>query len=112
MPIYDYNGFKRETVSVDYIDDERRFAENTRVVQLGYGDICIGIAKSANDAENEITFGPKKRTAIGDRDDTVFVADPPVRLVFDKVESLDLLIHECQRLRDKMAGVATYKKAA
>lgn len=103
MPIYDYEGHKRTTKDVDYLDDEKRFAVVTRVVHFGSGDIQIGIVKSRNDFEDEIAFvHAANPQPVGARDDSKWVSDAPVRLLFDKSESIDSLIDCLTELKTKM----------
>jgi hypothetical protein len=105
MPIYDYDGEKTKTIAIDYRDVEKKFADRTRVVHFGMGDVSICTANSRTNAVDELVFVPQQVAhPIGDEDvaDIGKPHDPPVRFLFDKVESIDVLIDQCEKLKAAM----------
>jgi hypothetical protein len=80
------------------------------VLQFGSGDIGIHNARAVDkDYENELVFAPQPVHVIGERNDE-FVGKSsediavPVRMIFDKVESLDAVADMLATLRSKIVA--------
>lgn len=81
--------------------------QNVQVV-FGTGDISARIAYSKDFSSGVMEFiqaEPRpigKEYPIGER--KMNIGSAPVTLVFDKIESLDAVIHQLQKLKDIMEG--------
>jgi hypothetical protein len=88
-------------------------AANSLVLHFGHGDIAVIRGRNVEtDHQNELCFVRQSERPIGAPVDveiggkTTDVVDCPVRLIFDNAESLDVIIEELQKLREKMAARA------
>lgn len=85
-------------------------AAKSLVLHFGYGDITVANGRNAEkDYEDEICFVRQEPHAIGEENAALIgkatdAIDCTVRLIFDKIESLDVVIEELQRLREKMTA--------
>ncbi len=108
MPIYKQTNTEDEvigSVEIEYLDDARRFAKEAICVHFGYGDISVASGSSRNkEYADELIFRhvlePHEVGEYETEDNfdpmPVF---PPVRFVFDRVESIDVVIERLQNLR-------------
>ena len=87
--------------------------DGTLMIELGDGDVSIATGKKADSLyPDELIFSQGPRGAIGREDkDRIGVSmddlKPPCRLVFHKIESLDVLLERLTFLRGEMAkGIA------
>lgn len=85
-------------------------ASGSLILHFGYGDIAISTGRNVEKTiEDELVFtGQSPPKPIGRTDDGMTGLDSqylgsPVRMIFDQVESLDVLIEQAQALRQKMA---------
>jgi hypothetical protein len=83
-------------------------AAGSLVLHFGHGDITVGSGRNIEkDYEDELCFVRQAPHKIGEQNEEVIgratdAIDCPVRFVFDKIESLDVVIEELQKLRAKM----------
>jgi hypothetical protein len=108
MPIYKQINGENEVIGsedVVYHDDKKRLAKEAMCVHFGYGDIAItsGVSRNKDYADELIFQHAQEPHEVGEYQDEknfdpapVF---PPVRFVFDKVESIDVVIERLQTLR-------------
>jgi hypothetical protein len=85
-------------------------AAGSLVLHFGHGDIAVCNGRNVEKAhEDEICFVRQEAHSIGESADAELAGqstdkiDCPVRLVFDKLESLDVVVDELLKLRAKMA---------
>lgn len=96
MPIYKQKNLKtkvKQTVEINYHDGDKHLAKESIVVHFGTGDIAICTGTSRNDFSDEILFIHDTPHPIGEDTTESFnykKCFPPVRLLFDRVESIFL----------------------
>jgi hypothetical protein len=83
--------------------------DGSLILHFGRGDVAVVTGRNTEkDYEDELCFVRQSEHEIGAPVDPELagkatdVVDCPVRLVFDNVESLDVVIEELQKLRAKM----------
>lgn len=83
-------------------------AAGSLILHFGHGDIAVCNGRNAEkDYEDEICFIRQEPHRIGESGDGLIgqvtdAVDCPVRFIFDKVESLDVVIEELGKLREKI----------
>jgi hypothetical protein len=87
-------------------------AAGSLVLHFGHGDIAVCNGRNVEkEQEDEICFVRQEAHSIGESADDELVGkatdtvDCPVRFIFDKVESLDVVVDELLKLRAKMVKV-------
>ncbi|AYC29993.1 hypothetical protein [Paenisporosarcina cavernae] len=87
--------------------------KNNVQVKFGTGDVGAVLAYSEENNWGMIQFEEIEQLPIGDvvanDSPTTSVNDAPVSLVFEKVESIDVVLFQLGRLRDLMAGSNIYE---
>lgn len=83
-------------------------AANSLILHFGHGDIAVCNGRNVEKKhEDELCFVLQEPHAIGASGDGLIgqatdTVDCPVRFIFDKVESLDVVVDELLKLRAKM----------
>ena len=111
MPIYkqlnEFEEPKFEKGDLFYADNDFRRCTETVFVHLGLGDVSIETGTSRSDVTDELMFtqSPEPR-AIGESNnaDIGLPTYSPVRIVFDKPESVDIVADALQKIRTSMTG--------
>lgn len=99
MPVIDYN---------DKIEPLNELNNVTRQVQFGYGDINISSGLLQSDVPvGVILFAQQDPQPIGtpglyEKGDKVELNQTPVRLIFEKTESIDILIEHLMEAKRYM----------
>lgn len=97
-----------ETIDIAFHDERKTKARESVVAHFGYGDIQICAAQSRNEHWDELCLHPSlEKHPIGEKGDPKDFTPifPPIRLVFDKRESIDALIAELNVLRERFLVV-------
>jgi hypothetical protein len=85
-------------------------AASSLILHFGHGDIAVCNGRNVEkDYEDEIVFVRQEPHEIGASGDELIgkateAIDCPVRFIFDKVESLDVVMDELGKLRKKMVA--------
>jgi len=91
-----------DNIRIEYHDDKKENAKESIVAQFGYGDIRIMTGASRNDYSDELLFAPAiEPMPIGyksEKEDLPPPCFPPIRLLFDKRESIEAVIAELELL--------------
>lgn len=111
MPIYkQINSLADEVLETLSIDFHTEFkAKESIVAHFGYGDIHICSSKSRNSYSDEICLHPsREKHPIGEAGDPKDFNPlfPPIRLIFDKRESIEAFIAEMNVLLDGFPNTA------
>ncbi|MGE7951959.1 hypothetical protein [Lysinibacillus xylanilyticus] len=89
--------------------------KNIQVV-FGTGDILARIGCKSDSASGVIQFIENEPMPIGQSvepsDDMMEIDDAPVTFIFNKIESLDAVISQLQKLKDIMGGDNKYEWTA
>lgn len=77
-------------------------------VEFGKGDVMVGAGMMQNTDRGIITLSPSEAKAVGEmtvhHDPLVTMSEVPVSLVFENVESLDVLIRRLNVVRKYMTN--------
>lgn len=108
MPIY--KGITQDNLElidheeIQYFDEQKVYAKEQFIVHLGSGDVLMSNAQRRNNYCDELTFMHQPSQEIGSK--TARFKDkptiPPVTLVFDRPESVQVLIDELSKLKKGM----------
>lgn len=86
--------------------------DNIQVV-FGTGDILVTVGCKEDGSSAVAHFRQSKERPIGERietDETMMkIDDAPVSFIFNKIESLDAVIFQLQKLRDIMGNGSNYE---
>ncbi|MFF5993484.1 hypothetical protein AAGS61_01865 [Lysinibacillus sp. KU-BSD001] len=88
---------------------------NNNEVQVifGTGDISVGIGCKSDKSSSIVQFTEIEPRPIGEEfafdKNKMEIDDAPVTFIFNKIESLDAVIYQLQRLRDLMANKDNYQ---
>ena len=89
-----------------------KIRENTQVI-FGTGDILVTIGCLEDGSSAVAHFRQSKERPIGERvesdETTMRINEAPVSFIFNKVESLDAVIFQLQKLRDIMGNGSNYE---
>jgi len=111
MPIYinetTTENKKGEAKEVEYFDSANLHSKTQIIVHFGYGDILTSNASSRNPFDDELNFTQSLvSNQIGETTSEMAGKEivAPVRLVFDKVESVQVVIDELLKLKESMVS--------
>jgi hypothetical protein len=81
----------------------------TRILEFGEGDIVVALAYQQDQTENEVAFVQSYPGKIGESDRISLgtytgEVDTRVRMIFHRVDSLDVLIRKLTELKEIMIG--------
>jgi hypothetical protein len=108
MPIYDQKISKNTRIGrhkpIDYFEPDT--CKTCRVLHFGHGDILVSNGSQINEDKTDLLiFQQTKPHEIGifDTDDSRTGASvvPPVKMYFEKVESIDVVIEQLQLLKKR-----------
>ena len=106
MPIYrqrnEFEESKVETGDLFYANGDFRKCSETVFVHVGIGDVSIETGSSRSELTDELFFtqSPNQNEIGADNNDAI--GEPtysPVRIVFDKIESVDVVIDALKKIR-------------
>jgi hypothetical protein len=107
MPIYDLK-INEQTRCGD-IDEIEMFSTGdpkiTRVVHLGFGDVAVSTAMQEEDIDDRVLmFTQHEVHEIGEPNDDILGQPvvPPVKIYFDNITSIDVVIGELSKLKNKL----------
>jgi len=102
MPIYrqiNSASWVQESIPIAYYDADHHYAHESIVAHFGFGDIHICCAKSRNEWSDEIALVPSEVRPIGETGKVDGKSTlPPIRLLFDRRESIRVFIEELESL--------------
>lgn len=108
MPIYKQKNAKTKVtaqeIAIKYHDGENNLAKESTVVHFGYGDILVVQGRSRNEHSDELCFQHATEAhEIGEREKEVdnTLIFPPVRFVFDRKESIQVVIDHLLELQEQ-----------
>lgn len=85
-------------------------------IEFGSGDISVRIGCMSDGSFGAVQFVEIDPLPIGehvkaDEKSKIGIDDAPVTFIFNKIESLDVVIYQLQKLRDKMDDKVNKEKA-
>lgn len=113
MPIYkQHNEFeesKFETGDLFYAGGDFRKCSETVFIHLGLGDVSIETGTSRSEVTDELFFTQSPISHEIGTDNHEAIGEPtysPVRIIFDKPESIEIVIDALEKIRESMTTEA------